>query len=155
MAQPWLDFSLALKTDSEANAVLGWVLEMWGYVLAAGSLGIKHTVLPNFQIEPGAYPPPPPTLAPYISQIASAVHTCGMPSGGAASLADARGRRRLSAANLNQLKPDFWKQYYIYHYTYGIEYTMDGKPMMNTIGEWSLDKVSRLRDTALPRFPSH
>ena len=53
VAQPWLDFSLALKTDSEANAVLGWVLEMWGYVLAAGSLGIKHTVLPNFQIEPG------------------------------------------------------------------------------------------------------
>jgi len=60
VAQPWLDFSLALKTDSEANAVLGWVLEMWGYVLAAGSLGIKHTVLPNFQIEPGAYPPTPP-----------------------------------------------------------------------------------------------
>jgi hypothetical protein len=43
---------------------------------------------------------------------------------------------------LNQLKPDFWRQYYIYHYTYGIEYTMEGKPMMNTIGEWSLDKVS-------------
>lgn len=64
MAQPWLDFSLALKTDSEANAVLGWVLEMWGYVLAAGSLGIKHTVLPNFQIEPGAYPPPPPDPCP-------------------------------------------------------------------------------------------
>jgi len=60
-----------------------------------------------------------------------------------------------SAANLNQLKPDFWKQYYIYHYTYGIEYTMDGKPMMNTIGEWSLDKVRRLRNTALPRLPSH
>ena len=53
MAQPWLDFSLALKADPEANAALGWVLEMWGYVLAAGSLGIKHTVLENFQIEPG------------------------------------------------------------------------------------------------------
>eukprot|EP00241_Pyramimonas_parkeae_P000849 CAMPEP_0114234288 /NCGR_PEP_ID=MMETSP0058-20121206/5632_1 /TAXON_ID=36894 /ORGANISM="Pyramimonas parkeae, CCMP726" /LENGTH=558 /DNA_ID=CAMNT_0001345963 /DNA_START=47 /DNA_END=1723 /DNA_ORIENTATION=- len=95
VAQPWLDFSLALKIDQEANAALGWVLEMWGYVLAAGSLGIKHTVLDKFQIEP---------------------------------------------ANLNQLGPNFWKDYYIFHYTYGIEYTMHGEPMLNTIGEWSLDK---------------
>lgn len=45
------------------------------------------------------------------------------------------------AANLNQLGPNFWKDYYIFHYTYGIEYTMHGEPMLNTIGEWSLDKV--------------
>eukprot|EP01062_Namystynia_karyoxenos_P045786 TRINITY_DN34110_c0_g1_i1.p1 TRINITY_DN34110_c0_g1~~TRINITY_DN34110_c0_g1_i1.p1 ORF type:complete len:574 (+),score=154.18 TRINITY_DN34110_c0_g1_i1:49-1770(+) len=39
------------------------------------------------------------------------------------------------------LKPDFWKDYYIYHFTYGMEYFLDGRPSpAHTIGEWSLDK---------------
>jgi len=95
VAEPWLKFSLALKRDPQADKSFGWVLEMWGYTIAAASVGIKHTIIDKFQIEP---------------------------------------------ANLNHLNPDFWKEYYIFHYTYGIEYTMEGEPMMNTIGEWSLDK---------------
>ena len=36
---------------------------------------------------------------------------------------------------------DFYKHSYIFHYTYGIEYTLQGRPQgFNTIGEWSLDK---------------
>jgi len=36
---------------------------------------------------------------------------------------------------------DFTKLAYIFHYTYGIEYTLEGKPQgINQIGEWSLDK---------------
>ena len=29
---------------------------------------------------------------------------------------------------------------YIYHYTFGVEYSADGIPMVGTVGEWSLDK---------------
>ena len=36
---------------------------------------------------------------------------------------------------------DFAQHSYIFHYTYGIEYTMAGRPQgVNQIGEWSLDK---------------
>ena len=38
------------KHDSAANTVLGWVLEMWGYNLAARNLGIRHTVLQDLQV---------------------------------------------------------------------------------------------------------
>ena len=59
-------------------------------------LGIRHEVLPTFQVE-----------------------------GGAGISAD-RARERGA---------------YIFHYTYGIEYTMGGRPQgVNQIGEWSLDK---------------
>jgi len=35
----------------------------------------------------------------------------------------------------------FDKNHYIFHYTYGIEYKLDGRPQgYNTIGEWSMDK---------------
>lgn len=29
---------------------------------------------------------------------------------------------------------------YIYHYTFGVEYSIDGIPMVGAVGEWSLDK---------------
>jgi len=72
------------------------VLEMWGYAIAAASVGIRHKIIPAMQIEPNAY----------------------------ARTAD-----------------DFYKNHYIFHYTYGIEYKLSGQPQgFNTIGEWSLDK---------------
>ena len=50
-----LDFSLDLRSNSEAEAVIqGWVQEMWGYSIAAASLGIKHKLVFDFQVEPGA-----------------------------------------------------------------------------------------------------
>ena len=88
----WLNLSMALKRDPEADQRFGWVLEMWGYSLAAAALGVKHTLRSDFQREGGA----------------------GM-SGKATDG-------------------------YIFHYTYGIEYSLKGQPMTGAIGEWSLDK---------------
>ena len=96
VATPWLNLSLRLKLDREADTRFGWVLEMWGWSIAAAQHGIVHEVLPTFQLEGGA--------------------------GISAKQAQARGT-------------------YIFHYTYGLEYTLGGRPQgVNQIGEWSLDK---------------
>ena len=51
----WLDYSLGLRSNSDAERVIqGWVQEMWGYSIAAASLGIKHKLVGDFQVEPGA-----------------------------------------------------------------------------------------------------
>mmetsp|Transcript_39874 Transcript_39874/g.66165 ORF Transcript_39874/g.66165 Transcript_39874/m.66165 type:complete len:743 (+) Transcript_39874:14-2242(+) len=52
LARPWWELSLKMKGDSAANQVFGWVLEMWGYNLAARNLGIRHTVSKDIQVEP-------------------------------------------------------------------------------------------------------
>ena len=79
-----------------ARSIQDWVLEMWGYAIAAASLGIRHQIVRGFQIEPNAY-----------ARTSSTFHEAS----------------------------------YIFHYTYGIEYKLDGSPQgFNTIGEWSLDK---------------
>jgi len=53
--QKWLDFSLDLRSNAAAEQVIqGWVQEMWGYSIAAASLGIKHKLVEEFQVEPGA-----------------------------------------------------------------------------------------------------
>lgn len=88
---PWYNISVTLKRDPQADHRFGWVLEMWGYSIAAASLKIKHRVLSSFQIEGGA--------------------GIGVPS-----------------------------DRYIFHYTYGLEYALNGRPQTGQIGEWSLDK---------------
>ena len=50
----WLSMSFALKRDAEADKHFGWVLEMWGYTLAATKLGIRHFVWRDLQTEPSA-----------------------------------------------------------------------------------------------------
>ena len=46
-----LDFSLDLRSNGEAEKVIqGWVQEMWGYSIAAASLGIKHKLVHDFQV---------------------------------------------------------------------------------------------------------
>ncbi|KAL1504143.1 hypothetical protein AB1Y20_010552 [Prymnesium parvum] len=50
----WLRLSFELKRDPQADTTFGWVLEMWGYTLAANRLGIRHTVWNEFQAEPSA-----------------------------------------------------------------------------------------------------
>ena len=51
----WLEFSLGLRSNGDAERVMqGWVQEMWGYSIACGSLGIKHRLVNNFQVEHGA-----------------------------------------------------------------------------------------------------
>ena len=86
-----------------AKMIQDWVLEMWGYAIAAASVGVRHKIVPGYQIEPNAY-----------------AHT----------------------------DQQFHKNHYIFHYTYGIEYRLDGYPQgFNTIGEWTPNK--------LPLPPSH
>ena len=51
----WLDFSLGLRSNGDAEKVIqGWVQEMWGYSIAAASVGVKHRLVEEFQVEPGA-----------------------------------------------------------------------------------------------------
>jgi len=54
VAAPWEATSVALKTDGEADGRLGWVIEMWGYAIAAAKIGLKHQEFADFQVEPGA-----------------------------------------------------------------------------------------------------
>jgi len=75
----WLRLSFALKRDDEASRVFGWVLEMWGYTLAAAQLGVRHEVMEQLQQEPS-----------------SLWHT------------------------------ELDGEPYIYHYTFGLEFTPDG-----------------------------
>lgn len=97
LAARWLEYSYILRAHPYPKTVIqDWVLEMWGYAIAAASLGIRHKIVPSFQIEPNAYA---------------------------------------------RTDDDFHERSYIFHYTYGIEYRLDGRPQgFNTIGEWSLDK---------------
>mmetsp|Transcript_31686 Transcript_31686/g.72850 ORF Transcript_31686/g.72850 Transcript_31686/m.72850 type:complete len:444 (+) Transcript_31686:429-1760(+) len=50
----WFALSMALKRDPVANAAYGWVLEMWGYTLAAARMKIRHSLWSNIQVEPSA-----------------------------------------------------------------------------------------------------
>ena len=53
VSQPWNDISVKLKLDREADSKLGWVIEMWGYAIAAASIKLKHQEYRDFQVEPG------------------------------------------------------------------------------------------------------
>jgi hypothetical protein len=49
--QKWLDFSMDLRSNADAEKdIQGWVQEMWGYSIAAASLGIRHKLVENFQV---------------------------------------------------------------------------------------------------------
>jgi hypothetical protein len=58
VAAVWHAKAMALKTDPEAERRLGWVIEMWGYAVASASIGLRHTLFPDFQVEPGALSSP-------------------------------------------------------------------------------------------------
>ena len=40
---------LRANADAEKD-IQGWVQEMWGYSIAAASLGIRHKLVENFQV---------------------------------------------------------------------------------------------------------
>ena len=58
IAKPWNQIAISLKTNQEADNALGWVIEMWGYAIAAAKIGLKHQVFADFQVEPGALSSP-------------------------------------------------------------------------------------------------
>lgn len=43
---PWWEMLNILMADEEAVTKGGWVIEMWAYVLAAATIGLRHEVLP-------------------------------------------------------------------------------------------------------------
>ena len=109
MVQPWFDFTNRICADREAVQALGWVREMWGWCIAAGSLGIKHRVLDAFQYEGGS-----------IGNRERPLHW------------------PVASTPVGPARVDM--PYYVFHYTYGIEYSAEGLPMELQVGEWSLDK---------------
>ena len=47
-----MEFSLGLRSNKEAESVMqGWVQEMWGYSIAAASVGVSHRLVREMQIE--------------------------------------------------------------------------------------------------------
>ena len=52
VAPAWEEVSFALKKDAEADAEFGWMLEMWGYSIAAAKVSLRHKLDPLLQIEP-------------------------------------------------------------------------------------------------------
>ena len=84
--------SVALQKDKDAKAAWGWVIEMYGYTLAAYKLGISHDLRPQM----AAQPPWDKAVGDFIS----------------------------------------------IHFTYGMDYDLDGVFTPGKIGAWRFDKRS-------------
>lgn len=52
VAPIWHDTTLKIKTDPEADKAWGWVLEMYGYTIAAKIAGLQHDLRPKLQAQP-------------------------------------------------------------------------------------------------------
>ncbi|PIN21979.1 hypothetical protein CDL12_05314 [Handroanthus impetiginosus] len=94
IAPTWMNVSLKMKNDKEADTTFGWVLEMYGYAVASALHGVQHILRKDFQSQP-----------PWDKEIANK---------------------------------------YILHFTYGCEFTLEGKLLYDQIGEWRFDKRSYL-----------
>lgn len=92
----WMNLSIAIFKDKEANEKWGWVQEMYGFTIALYKAGIKKSTL-------------------FLNMMAQPPWD----------------------ANLD-MSPG--KPFYIVHYTYGMDYTLDGKFTPGKYGEWRFDK---------------
>lgn len=52
IAPTWVNVSLAMKSDQEADKAFGWVLEMYGYALASALHGVQHILRKDFMLQP-------------------------------------------------------------------------------------------------------
>ena len=52
LAPVWVETTLAIKKDGEANRDWGWVLEMYGYTIAAYRIGLQHDLRPQLTSQP-------------------------------------------------------------------------------------------------------
>lgn len=52
LAPVWVETTLAIKKDKEANRDWGWVLEMYGYTIAAYRVGLQHDLRPQLTAQP-------------------------------------------------------------------------------------------------------
>ncbi|KAL9233583.1 hypothetical protein vseg_008562 [Gypsophila vaccaria] len=52
IAITWMNVSLRIKYDAEADAKFGWVQEMYAYAIASALHGVKHILYKNFMVQP-------------------------------------------------------------------------------------------------------
>ncbi|CAA0841970.1 Unknown protein [Striga hermonthica] len=52
IAPTWMNVSLAMKKDAEADKAFGWVLEMYGYAVASALQGVSNILHKEFMIQP-------------------------------------------------------------------------------------------------------
>ncbi|KAL1833106.1 hypothetical protein ACET3Z_002757 [Daucus carota] len=52
IAPTWMNVSLAMKKDPEADITLGWVLEMYAYAVSSALHGVTSILYKNFMIQP-------------------------------------------------------------------------------------------------------
>ncbi|MCO5595772.1 hypothetical protein L7F22_049820 [Adiantum nelumboides] len=52
IAPTWMNISLQMKGDPEADKAFGWVLEMYAYAVASAIHGVKHTLRKDLMIQP-------------------------------------------------------------------------------------------------------
>ncbi|GLJ40172.1 hypothetical protein SUGI_0823930 [Cryptomeria japonica] len=52
IAPTWMNVSLKMKEDPEADKTFGWVLEMYGYAIASALHGVQHILRKDFMIQP-------------------------------------------------------------------------------------------------------
>ncbi|KAH7436274.1 hypothetical protein KP509_05G011400 [Ceratopteris richardii] len=52
IAPTWMNISLYMKNDIEADEAFGWVLEMYAYAIASSIHGVKHVLRKDFMVQP-------------------------------------------------------------------------------------------------------
>lgn len=52
IAPTWMNISLHMKSDAEADKTFGWVLEMYAYAIASATHGVQHMLRKDFMIQP-------------------------------------------------------------------------------------------------------
>lgn len=52
IAPTWMNVSIRLKEDPEADKTFGWVLEMYGYAIASALHGVQHVLRKDFMVQP-------------------------------------------------------------------------------------------------------
>ncbi|XP_024021138.1 hydroxyproline O-arabinosyltransferase 3 [Morus notabilis] len=52
IAPTWMNVSLRMKDDPEADKVFGWVLEMYAYAVASALHGVQHILRRDFMLQP-------------------------------------------------------------------------------------------------------
>ncbi|XP_021772174.1 hydroxyproline O-arabinosyltransferase 3-like [Chenopodium quinoa] len=52
IAPTWMNISLQIKRDPEADSTFDWVQEMYAYAIASALHGVKHNIHVNFMVQP-------------------------------------------------------------------------------------------------------
>ncbi|EFJ23955.1 hypothetical protein SELMODRAFT_150302 [Selaginella moellendorffii] len=52
IAPTWMNVSLEMKNDPQADKDFGWVLEMYGYAVASAMHGVQHVLRKDFMLQP-------------------------------------------------------------------------------------------------------